>query len=289
MKLFPASLIVTLALGLSALAPQRAHADELQTLKQALTFHASFDKGFDADFSKGDPACRVRNKGQVNPATPNEELVLLPEGGRFGGCLHFLKKGTTKPEFKGPQILNYSPEQWSTSVSVWLKLDPDKDLEPGYCDPVQIVGNDSKKGFVFLEWSKDETPRFFRFAIRPLFHIWNPNSVQWDEIPADKRPMVQIANAPFSREAWTHVVFTIENANAKNQKPVGKLYINGKLQGSIENWDLTLDWDPQAVLLVLGASYVGHLDDLAAFNRALTGQEVEKLYQLPKGVAELRP
>ena len=68
-------------------------------------------------------------------------------------------------------------QHWNTTVSVWLRLNPDLDLEPGYCDPVQIVGDDSKKGFIFLEFSKDETPRYFRYAIRPLFHIWNPDNV----------------------------------------------------------------------------------------------------------------
>ena len=46
-------------------------------------------------------------------------------------------------------------KSWNATVSVWLRLNPDEDLEPGYCDPVQIVGDDSKKGFIYLEWSKD--------------------------------------------------------------------------------------------------------------------------------------
>jgi hypothetical protein len=153
---------------------------------------------------------------------------------------------------------------------------------------VQIVGDDSKKGFIFLEWSKDETPRYFRYAIRPLFSIWNPDNVQWDQIAFDKRPMVQVARAPFSRDAWTHAVFTLENVNDKSKPQAGRLYLNGKLQGSIEKWDLTFGWDPNRVLLVLGASYVGHMDDLAVFNRALTDVEVEQLYELNRGVSELR-
>ena len=139
-----------------------------------------------------------------------------------------------------------------------------------------------------LEWSKDETPRYFRYAIRPLFHIWNPDNVQWAEIPFEKRPMVQVERAPFSRDAWTHVVFTLENINDPSQPQVGRLYLNGKRQGAIENWDLTFGWDPARVLLVLGAAYVGHLDDLAVFNRALTDGEVQQLYGLTHGVSELR-
>jgi hypothetical protein len=100
--------------------------------------------------------------------------------------------------------------------------------------------------------------------------------------------MVQVSNAPFSRDAWTHVVFTLENLNDKSQKPLGKLYLNGQKQGSIENWDLTFAWDPTKVALVLGAAYVGRMDDLATFNRALTDAEVKQLFALPGGVSDLR-
>ena len=65
------------------------------------------------------------------------------------------------------------------------------------------------------------------------------------------------------------------------------MYLNGELQRSIENWDLTFGWDPSQVLLVLGASYVGHMDDLAVFNRALIAEEVMQLYSLKNGVREL--
>ena len=81
----------------------------------------------------------------------------MPNNGRFGGGLHFTKNGATQPRFEGAGVLGYNTTNWNATVSVWLRLDPDKDLEPGYCDPVQIIGEDTKKGFIFLEWSKDET------------------------------------------------------------------------------------------------------------------------------------
>jgi hypothetical protein len=258
-------------------------------LAKALTLHASFDKGLDADFSRGDKRCYVQQGPRLVPAQLNEEVKLVADAGRFGGALHFPKKGTYRPSFKDGGVLGYNASGWSASVSAWLRLNPDQDLEPGYCDPIQIIGDDNKKGYIFLEWSKDETPRYFRYAIRPLFHIWNPDNVAWGDIPFEKRPMVQVARAPFSREHWTHVVFTLENINDNGKPPVGKLYLNGKLQGAIERWKLTFDWDPAKVLLVLGASYVGYLDDLAVFDRALTDVEVDRIYGLKKGVRELYP
>lgn len=257
-------------------------------LAKSLTMHASFDSGFDADMTRGDKACYVTRSGQLVPATASDEVRLVSEGGRFGGALHFTKKSDIRPLYKGDGVLGYNARRWSASVSTWLRLTPDEDLQPGYCDPVQITGDDLKKGFIFLEWSKDETPRFFRYAIRPLFPIWNPDNVQWGDIPFAKRPMVQVERAPFSRDAWTHVVFTLENINDSGSKRTGKLYLNGRLQGTIDNWDLTFGWSPESVRLVLGAAYVGHLDDLAVFDRALTDEDVRVLYALPKGVAELR-
>ncbi|MFM8728281.1 MAG: LamG-like jellyroll fold domain-containing protein [Planctomycetaceae bacterium] len=257
-------------------------------LAKALTLHASFDTGLDADGSTGARECWYRLGKDPLKAAPNAAVVLAKGEGKFGGGLVFPKKGNSRPQYKGRDVLGYNDKNWSATVSVWLRLDPDKDLEPGYCDPVQVVGNDTRKGYVFLEWSKDETPRYFRYAIRPLFPIWNPDNVPWADIPFHKRPMVQVAKAPFSRDRWTHVVFTLENINDKPKKPSGRLYIDGKSRGAIENWDLTFAWDPDSVALVLGAAYVGRMDDLAVFGRVLTAAEVTTLHQLKNGVADLR-
>ena len=270
------------------LCPAVLAADPVATLREALTLHASFDQGFDADVSRGDKACLIRQGKAFVPAAESAELRLAPKAGRFGGALHFPKKGSVRPQFAGPGVLGYNDRSWSATVSVWLRLTPDEDLEPGYCDPVQIVGDDGKKGFIFLEWSKNETPRFFRYAIRPLVEIWNPGNVQWDEIPFEKRPMVQLSKAPFSRDAWTHVAFTLSQVNNSGAKPSGTLYLNGSRQGTIEGWDLRFGWKPESVALVLGASYVGRQDDLAIFNRALSDAEVSQLYKLEGGVGSLR-
>lgn len=272
----------------AAVAEQEGKA-QIAQLSESLTLHASFDDGLDADFSTGDKTCYVKQGGKLQPAEANPDAQLLPGEGRFGGALHFTRKSGFRPAFKDAGTLGYGNENWSTTVSIWLKLNPDQDLEPGYCDPVQIVGDNGKKGFIFLEFSKDETPRYFRYAIRPLFQIWNPDSVSWADIPFEKRPMVQVERPPFTRQAWTHVVFTIENVNDKSKPQAGRLYLNGELQGSIENWDLTFGWDPSQVLLVLGAAYVGHMDDLAVFNRALNQDEVKQLYSLKNGIRDLHP
>ena len=256
-------------------------------LRRGLTFHAPFDARFDASLSADDPVSRVSVGGKMAPTTPGPEIKLAADG-RFGGCLVFPKKGSVRPEYAATKSLAYGTTDWSATVSVWLRLDPDKDLEPGYCDPVQIIGDDMKKGFIFLEWSKDHAPRHFRFAVRPLYHLWNPDAVGWEQIPDERRPMVKMEQAPFRRDRWTHVAFVLDHINDHAAPPRARLHIDGRQIGVIQGHDLTFGWDPAAIRLVLGAAYVGSLDDLAVWNRALSADEIARLYALPGGVETLR-
>jgi hypothetical protein len=285
--------LVTLLLSAAVLIPS-LHADIVpprpeDALQASLALHASFDEGFEADFSRGDKACYLKTAAGLAPCVESEELKLVPDGGRYGGAIHFPKKGATRPTYRGEGVLGYNDKEWSTSFSLWLKLTPDEDLEPGYCDPIQIVGDDTKKGFIFLEWSKDHSPRYFRYAIRPRIELWDPEGLGWEVVPEPKRPMVQLKTAPFSRDRWTHAVFTLDRINAGKDVNAGTLYLDGKKQGEIKGFDLTFGWDPAAVMLVLGAAYVGQIDDLAVFDRVLSDQEVKVLHGLEKGAAGLRP
>ena len=262
-------------------------ADALQPLRQALTLHASFDRGLDADFSRGDPKIKFAGVPKGQPAGPGESITIAPGAGRFGGAMHVTKKYPIRPYYAGPGAIDYNPADWSGSVSVWLRLTPDEDLEPGYCDPVQIIGDDSKKGFMFLEWSKDEKPRHFRYAIRPLVEIWNPRGLDWAKMTDAERPMVALHTAPFSRDRWTHVVFTFHRVNT-GKSARGELFLDGESRGVIRDWDLRFGWQAEKVQLVLAAAYVGQMDDLAVFDRALTASEVAQLFALKNGIRDLR-
>ena len=99
--------------------------------------------------------------------------------------------------------------------------------------------------------------------------------------------MVALKRAPFARTRWTHVVFTFDRLNA-GKAGVGHLYLDGQPQGRIANWDLTLGWQAENVQLVLSAAYVGGIDDLAVFDRALSANEVAQVYALPAGIGALR-
>src|SRR5262245_36169853 len=84
------------------------HGQAADALKQSLTFHASFDNGLNADFSRGDKACVFRKGKDLVPGAPNDDVKLVAGAGKFGGCLHFPKKGATKPQFSGVNMLGYN-------------------------------------------------------------------------------------------------------------------------------------------------------------------------------------
>jgi len=267
-------------------------AESASKLGDALLLHASFDNGLNADVAAGDPVifnAPNGNRKEARPGLPEDNLMSLAKGeGRFGDALRFHKK--TRPVFfRGEKNLGYRTNVWSGAVSLWLRLDPDKDLEPGYCDPLQFVGQAWEEGNMFIEFSKDHTPRHFRYAILPVKRFWNPQNRGWEDIPEPERPMVAVHQPPFRRDRWTHVAFCFGNLNSGQKDAWGKLYLDGQLQGEFTGWLGNFNWDVTQSALTLGYSYIGWLDDVAVFNRPLTDGEVRELFARPGGVAGLEP
>jgi hypothetical protein len=266
-------------------------ADGTAAFRSALLLHASFDQGIDADFAVGDPklyTAPTGNRAQARPGLPESNLVVHAKGeGRHGSALHFTKKMRPVLFFKGEKNLGYKTNGWSGAVSCWLRLDPDKDLQPGYCDPLQFVAQGWDEGNMFIEFSKDHTPRHFRYAILPVKKTWNPTNRGWEEIPDKDRPMVPVYKPPFTHDGWTHVVFCFGNINSGRKDGWGQLYLDGKDQGAFRDWLIAFNWEESKSALTLGLSYVGWLDDVAVFNRALTDTEVRVVHGLKDGVRNL--
>lgn len=264
-----------------------------RALKESLTFYASFDAGLDADYAAGDgtlysaPSSRERNAGQGVPGLPDEGHVEEWTGqGRFGSALRWTKKAKPVVFYRGPENMGYKTNGWAASVSLWMRIDPDKQLEPGYCDPFQFVGEEWAGGSFFIEFTK-ENPRHFRFVQMAITKIWNPTGAKYEEIPLGQRPLVQVENPPFSADEWTHVVFTFEHANTGGKDGVGKLYLNGKYKGAIVGFNSSVDWTPEKAAINMGLNYIGGLDDVAVFDRALTGEEAKLIYDEGESIGEL--
>jgi len=260
-----------------------------ESLKSALLFHVSFDRGAHADFAKGDKQVYTSPDRKRTPAQAGlhagDAIEIAKGAGKFGDALLFKRKTKEQVWFKGEGNLGFQPKNWTGSSSFWMRLDPDKDLEPGYCDPVQFVAQAWGEGNMFVEFSKDHTPRHFRYAIMAITKLWNPNNEKWEEM--QRRPMVAIEKPPFTRDRWTHVCFTFGNANTGEKNGWGRLYLDGAKIGEFSGWENTFNWEIDKSALTLGLNYAGLIDDVAVFNRALTDDEVKTVFGLARGVAEL--
>ena len=135
----------------------------LKTLAQGLTFHASFDGQVDADYAQGDSkfytAESYKMADQATPGLNHPDVKLSSGKGRYGDALEFQKKNSKALFFKGPGNVEYSDANWSGTVSFWLSLDPAKDLEPGYCDPIQVTDSDWNDAALWVDFNKEPRAR----------------------------------------------------------------------------------------------------------------------------------
>ena len=189
--------------------------------------------------------------------------------------------------FQGAQSVPYHASDWSGTVSFWLSADPQGELEPGFCDPVQITPRAWNDAAFFVEFEKRPESIPFRLGAYADLLVWNPTKRPFADIPGSERPLITVDNPPFSRGKWTHVLFTFERFNSGKPDGVVRLYLDGTRRGELSGRQQTFTWDPPNVAIMLGLGYIGLLDELAVFNRVLTDDEIRRLHALEAGVAAL--
>lgn len=263
---------------------------ENDSLRKALVFRASFDQALDADIAKGDerlywaPKVQFPPKGAVG--LPASGVVThRREGGVTGGYLKFEKKAPEIVYFQAKENMPYRTN-WSGTVSFWLRLTPDEDLEPGFADPIQITPKAWNNAAFFVEFSKDEKPREFRLGVYADFDVWNPEKKDWNSIPMSEKPLAPVIRPPFTRDQWTHVAFTFENFNTGKSNGVAKLFLNGEARAMLKPRTQTFTWDPEKTLIMLGLSYVGDWDELGIYNRDLSAAEVKRIHDNRSSLGE---
>lgn len=261
------------------------------SLLDSLTFHASFDVGPDADLAKGDATLYtlVESKPEIlsDPGLPPE--AMMDGAGRFGNCLFFstpAEVSGTRAFYKLKDNLPYSESNWSGTISFWIRVSPDEDLRPGYTDPIQVTPRSALDGCLWVDFSLGE-PRQFRMGAFPDKQYWNPNNTPNKEIPDSERPLIPLVDPPFSRNHWSHVVMTYEGFNNPGNSGVAKLYIDGRLHDDLRGWEQIYTWDIEKAQIRLGVNYVGAIDELSCFDKALTGEEIAELFALEDGVTGL--
>lgn len=287
-----AAISVAVALTAGCTCPFAPKQSAERSLREALTFHASFDHGVGADFARGDrqlytaPSFNARSNALPGLVASNVTVIARAEG-RFGDALHFTHKQAPLVFYKAKDNLAYRANSWNGTVSFWLQADPEGALPSGYCDPIQITSRAWNDAAFFVEFEKrQDIP--FRLGVYADYKVWNPENKKWEQIPPAEKPLLTVPRLPFKAGKWTHVVFTFENFNTGRPDGVARLYLDGLPQGEVSPRTQTFSWDPASVLIQLGVGYVGKFDDLSIFNRPLAPREVMTLFGLEKGAATLR-
>ncbi|MBY0507363.1 MAG: LamG domain-containing protein [Bryobacteraceae bacterium] len=227
-------------------------------------FHASFNRGVDAERSPGDKrihsAPDYKSLAAAKPGLAGTGVV------HENGALHFTQK-TTQAVFFPAQGL--SPV--TGTISFFLQLDPKLDLAPGYVDPLQLTDKAYNDSALWVDYTKDE--RFFRLGVFGQLKVWNPKNTE-NNPDFDKR-LVVVKEPVFARGKWTHVAIVYQGLGTG--KGVAKLYVDGKLQGSSPVIGEPFTWESGKPTLRLGVQYTGWIDEVAVYAEALSAGEIAKI------------
>lgn len=261
------------------------------SLRKALTFHASFDRGSDADFAVADgwlyQAPAMDKWSEAKPGLPADGAIrVVPGEGKFGGALRFDRKVEPVVFYRAQGNVPWRNADWSGTISLWLRTDLER-LAPGFCDPVQLTPRAWNDAAFFVEFERRERDVPFRLGAYADFKVWNPANREWSRIPPAERPLLTVDGPPFAGDRWTHVAFTWQRYNTGRADGIAVLYLDGAQVGALRNRTQTFTWDPAQTRLLLGLSYVGWIDDVAVFNRALDGTEIQQIRRLPRGIRSL--
>ncbi len=256
-------------------------------LASSLTFCASFDEGFEADFANGDPrifsAPAYDQRELAIPDLVPEEVELAENRGRIGHALEFKRNGKPVIFYPSKDNISYSESNWNGTISLWLNLDPETDLAPGYSDPIQITDAGALDAAFWADFS-DKNPRSFRMGVFGDEKVWNPKKLRFDENPDFQNRLLPATDMPFRRGRWTHVVVSFSAINSDNSE--ASFYINGKLQGKRDIPE-SFSWELEKSKIILGLNYIGLMDEVALFDKALSAVEVNALYNMADGIQSL--
>lgn len=285
--------VLIFILGNTATSAQSTNDQEELNLKNSLTFFSSFDEGFEAEFSAGDPNFYIAPNWEKRQTSRElyaggDHLQIMQDEGRHGGALWIENADQPVYFYRGEENINYSERNWEGTVSFWLRLLPDEDLEKGYSDPIQLTDSAWNDGALYVDFTT-KSPRTFRFAFFAEREIWDPQLRDWEEIPVEERPMVEVEEQIFSREEWVYVAFSFRNFNSGAKNGEVDCYINGEYYDTLSGKEQTLSWDVESAAIWLGYNYTGYFDELALFDRALDSKEIHYIYSLDGGIGDLLP
>lgn len=263
-----------------------------ETLRKAVSFYASFDDEVKGDFGGGQLRFDTRynhptEKGKfvVEKGFPKKAFRIAKSKGINGGALEVVDvlpdNGRIFVPAKGN--LAYKKDGWGGSVSVWCKTNPDTMLKTKFCDPIQITQRGANNGGLWFDFN-DAKPRDLRHGAFPMI----PEGKKGIGEDDPNAPMVRVPKVGWKADDWHHVVLTWANLDTGKDDAVTSLYIDGKLMGQVKDLAIAMGWEIDKAGVYVAVNYIGLLDELALFNRALTAEEVTALQKKPAIFASLK-
>lgn len=260
--------------------------------KDALTFYVSFDYGTTADFALGDDTIYTAKATYVNSKRNLEDIQIgmkspdhrLVEGkGVYGDALEFGEKSNIVIFYKSKDNIAYNPQNWSGSISFWLRVDPSTDLD-GYTDPIQITDTNYNDASIWVDFT-DEDPRDFRLGVIGDKNKWTQDTLNSSSTIEFEKRLVSTKASLFTKSTWTHILITYDGLGTTHS--VANLYLNGKKIGAIYGIDDPFTWEVEKSNIFLGLNFTGFMDELSIFNKPFTDKQAIELYQLQGGIKSI--
>jgi hypothetical protein len=266
-------------------------ADEASVLN-SVTCYCSFDDVVGADLGVGKLTFNTRynhetEKGKfVIESGFDTKIFRVAKGkGISGGALEATdvlpRNGRIFLPAKGN--LAYKPGGWSGSMSIWCNTNPDTQLKTKFCDPIQITEKGANNGGLWFDFN-DAKPRDLRHGAFPAV----PEGGKPISEDDPNAPMVRVPKIGWETGKWHHVVLTWENLDTGKADARTALYIDAKLIGDVKGRAIAMNWDVEKAGVYVAVGYIGLLDELTLFNKALTLEEIGMLNKTPNLPARLR-
>ena len=253
-------------------------------IRQAVTLRASFDEDVRADDGRGELGLSTR----FNHETEKNRFVfekgfdatvfrVARNGGIVGGALEArdVLPRNGRIFFPAEANIAYRKGGWGGSVSVWLKTDPNTMLK-GFSDPVQITERGASNGGIWVDFN-DAKPRDMRMGAFPAVPAGGKAVAESNS----SAPIIRLKDVGFKASEWHHIVMTWTGFDTGRIDARAALYVDGKPIGELKDREIAMEWNLEKTGIYIAVGYIGLIDELAVFNRALTPAEIRLLNQSP--------
>jgi hypothetical protein len=271
--------IVALAIVVGVGWKNSALADGVK-IRSAATFYASFDKRLDADFAGGSKTPRVRydtsQRGvyEIRDEIPNT-FKIVAANGVHGGALSATAALPNRGRlfFAADDNISFRPQGWGGTFSVWINIDPNRQLKTPFCDPVQITEKRSSDGAVWFDFP-DTKPRDLRFGAFPALAAGDTAIRE----TSPRAPIVTVRDIGFRAGDWHHIAMTWSDFDSGKADAEVDCFIDGKSVGRLSKRRIAMNWRLEKTGIYFAVNHIGLIDELAIFDRPLSAVEIRELH-----------